>query len=157
MYTIFLSHSSVDKEWIFWIADNAEAIGIEVYLYEHDPQPGTVIAEKIKDAIRDSDALVVLLSKNSQYTPYVHQEIGVAEENEILIIPLVEPGVDRRCLAMLEGREDIEFDFNDPEKAMLILLTYLQKLKQAKENQQAALLGLGALLAVAWFMRPRPP
>ena len=151
MYSVFFSHSSIDKEWIFWIADNAEAIGIEVYLYEHDPQPGKVIAEKIKNAIRDSDALLVLLSKNSQYTPYVHQEIGVAADNELLIIPLVEPGVDLRCLAMLEGHEYIEFDFKNPEEALLILLPHLKNLKQAKENTQMAILGLGALVALAWF------
>ncbi|MEE9233833.1 MAG: toll/interleukin-1 receptor domain-containing protein [Candidatus Acidoferrales bacterium] len=148
-YRIFLSHSGTDKEWVKWIASNANNIGIHVYLYEHDPQPGTLIADKIKQAIQNSDALVVLLTRNSQFSPYVQQEIGFAEANRKRIIPLVQPGIQNQGLAMLEGREYIPFDFYNPQNALSTLLGYLQQLKKAKENEQAALMGLGALILLA--------
>ena len=50
-YTIFLSHSSVDAMWVKWIAANARQVGVEVYLYEHDPQPARLVAEKLQAAI----------------------------------------------------------------------------------------------------------
>ena len=50
---------------------------------------------------------------------------------------------------MLEGREYIPFDFYNPQNALSTLLGYLQQLKKAKENEQAALMGLGALILLA--------
>jgi len=150
-YRIFLSHSSADGAWVNWIAENARKIGVEVYCYEHDPQPGKLIAEKLKVAINERDALVVLLTANSRFSAYVQQEIGFAERAGKLIIPLVQPGVGPESLAMLEGREHIPFDYQNPQQALLKLLPYLQRLKQVKENQQVVLLALGAIIALAWL------
>lgn len=150
-YKIFLSHSSPDEDWVKWIAVNARGIGVDVYLYEHDVQPGMPIAEKIKQAIEDSDALVVLLTDNSQFSAYVQQEIGFAEASAKLIIPLVQPSISNQSLAMLEGREYIPFDFYNPNNALARLLTYLQQLKEAKENERAMLMGLGVLIFLGWL------
>jgi hypothetical protein len=150
-YRIFLSHSSRDSVWVNWIKENARRIAVEVYCYEHDPQPGKVVADKLKAAIGDCDALVVLLTANSRFSAYVQQEIGFAERAGKLIIPLVQPGVGPESLAMLEGREYIPFDYQNPQAALLKLLPYLQRLKQVKENQQVVLLGLGAIIALAWL------
>lgn len=75
-YSIFLSHASADGEWVKWIAGNAEGVGLDVYLHEHDPQPGTVLADKVKNAIEMCDAMVVFLTHNAASSNYVQQEIG---------------------------------------------------------------------------------
>jgi len=142
-YKIFISHSGADRQWVEQIDVIAKNSGIVAYLYEHDPQPGKPIAVKVKQAIQNSDALVVLLTSNSQFSPYVQQEIGFAEAMGMRIIPLVQPGIPERSLAMLEGREYISFDFYNPQVALLKLLNYLQKqlrLKKAKENEQTILM-----------------
>lgn len=149
-YTVFLSHSSADSKWIHWIKDNAQSVGITVYLYEHDAQPGRLIADKVRAAIQQSDALVVLLTTSGQSSTYVQQEIGAAKMANKPIIPLVQPGT-KPDLAMLEGVEYIPFDFHRPQEALKTLLPYLQKLKQTKENQQAVLLGLGSLILLGLF------
>ena len=148
-YNIFLSHSKADLKWVKWIADNARNIDINVYMYEHDIQPGTSIAEKVQTAIENCQALVVLLTPNSEYSPYVQQEIGFAHAKDKPIIPLVQPGVSPRCLAMLEGLEYISFDPENPELALSHLLNYLGKLKDARETDQAILMGLGAIFLLA--------
>jgi hypothetical protein len=150
-YRLFLSHSATDGQWVKWIADDAIKIGIEVYLYEHDTQPGKLIADKVNQAIVASDALMVLLTPNSQFSAYVQQEVGFAEARGKLVIPLVQPGVQERSLAMLQGREYVAFDPRDPTRALASLLEYLQRLKAAKEATQAraALVGLGALIVLA--------
>lgn len=147
-YKIFLSHSTADKKWVSWIAESAEAIGIDVYMYEHDIQPGTTIADKVQTAIGDSQALVVLLTPNSQYSPYVQQEIGFARAKEKPVIPLVQTGVANSSLAMLDGREYIIFNTANPQEALSHLLEYLSKLKKVRERDQAILVGLGALFFV---------
>jgi hypothetical protein len=148
-YNIFLSHSGVDQRWVQWIADNARSIDINVYMYEHDIQPGTSIATKVQSAIESCQALVVLLTPNGEYSPYVQQEIGFAQAKGKPIIPLVQPGVSPRCLAMLEGVEYISFNPKSPELALSHLLNYLVRLKDARETDQAILLGLGTLFILA--------
>lgn len=150
-YKVFLSHSSKDSAWVNWITENTRRVGVEVYCYEHDSQPGKLIAEKLKAAIEERDALLVLLTVNSRISAYVQQEIGFAEHAGKLIIPLVQPGVGPESLAMLEGREYIPFDYQNPQQALSKLLPHLQKLKEGKENQQAILLGIGAIIALAWL------
>lgn len=145
-YKIFISHSSADIDLVNWIKGNAENIGMDIYLFEYDIQPGMPIADKVKQAIQNSDIFVVLLTHNSQFSPYVQQEIGFAEASGKRIIPLVQPGIQKQALAMLEGREHIVFDFYNPENALLTLLNYLQRLKTVKENEQAVLMGIGGII-----------
>ena len=95
-YKIFLSHSGKDGAWIKYIAQRAAAIGVEAYLYEHDPQPGRSIAEKVKQAIAKTDALVVLLTRDGQASTYVQQEIGFAEAKSIDSISRIESYIESR-------------------------------------------------------------
>lgn len=152
-YNVFLSHSGADQKWVQRIADNARRMDINVYMYEHDVQPGTLIAEKVQSAIENCHALVVLLTPNSEYSPYVQQEIGFARAKDKPVIPLVQPGVSQRCLAMLEGVEYIPFNLDNPEVALSRLLGYLGRLKEVRERDQAILMGLGALFLLALLGR----
>jgi hypothetical protein len=152
-YRIFISHSVADHPWVEWLGAHAGTIGIAAYLYENDPQPGLYISDKVKGHIAECDALVVLLTVNSQYSPYVQQEIGVAEGLGKLVIPIVQPGVDQRSLAMLAGREFISFDRQNPQTALQIFLGWLNSLSAQKSQEEAnrnlALFGLAGLLLVA--------
>lgn len=150
-YSIFFSHSAADKQWAVWVAEAAKKGGIEVYLFEHDPRPGVLIAQKIKVAISNSDAFVVLLTPRSHSSAYVQQEIGYAEAQSKLIIPLVWSDVQKPTLAMLEGREYVPFNPASPQAALGTLLTYLQQLKAKKEATQAVL-GFGALVVAALLL-----
>lgn len=150
-YSIFFSHSGADKRWAVWIAEAAKKGGMEVYLFEHDPRPGVEIAQKIKAAILNSDALVVLLTPRGHSSAYVQQEIGYAEAQSKLIIPLVWSNVQKPALAMLEGREYVALDPASPQVALSTLLRYLQQLKAKKEASQAVL-GFGALVVAALLL-----
>ena len=147
-YRVFLSHSEADKQWVEWIRAHAQNIGVEAYMYEYDSQPGTFISNKIQTAIENSHALIVLLTSNSQFSPYVQQEIGYALSKQKAVIPLVQPGVSQRALAMLQGKEYIEFNTLAPQEALARLLAYLKKLKESHESDQALLMALGTLLVI---------
>jgi nucleoside 2-deoxyribosyltransferase len=152
-YKVFLSHGSADAAWVKWIATNAQQVGIEVYLYEHDPQPGRLVADKLQAEIQSCDALVVLLTSNSQFSPYVHQEVGAAKALNKPVIPLVQPGINQARLAMLQGVEHIHFDFHNPQGALSTLLDHLQKAKLGKERGQAiGLLVIGAIVTGALLL-----
>ncbi len=68
---VFLSHSSADRPIIDWVAAQIEAMGIDAYRADQDVQTGTMLAEKIRDAIIRSDALLALLTPQGHSSRYV--------------------------------------------------------------------------------------
>lgn len=149
-YSVFLSHSSKDLAWAEWIAANAKPIGADVYLYEYDPRPGKAITDKVLEALRRADALIVLVTPNSQSAPAVHQEIGAAKMAGKPVIPLIHVGVDQRDLGMLNGVDPIRFDPHSPETALPACMSYLRKLKTGKDVADLIILGLIALVFIGF-------
>lgn len=155
-FQIFLSHSTHDREWCEWLKTSAAEIGVELYLAEHDHRAGEDLAGKIEQAIDNSKAVVVLLSRRGASAPYVHQEVGYARRAKKFIIPLVEPGIETAQLAMLQGLEFIPFDFRDPQTGRARLNKELRKLldqqvAKTKQRETMAIVGLAviALLLIA--------
>ena len=148
--TIFFSHSSRDRAWCEWLSREAEKVGIRAYLAEHDQRPGEQLAEKLKRNIKASDAFVVLLTENTANSGYVHQEVGVAVEQGKLVIPLVQPGIDKGQLAMLDGIEYIGFDFRDPQSGKENFTAALANLaeKQRRRIEVETLIALGVCFAL---------
>lgn len=137
-YRIFLSHSAHDKGLVEGVASQLQAVGVEVYLYEEHTEPGRSIPQKLQEAIRDSDALVALLTPASGHRPFVHEEIGFALGSGKQAVALVTTDVaDLDVLGMLQG-EYIALDPADPWDGMSKLLAFLHG-QQAALRQQAAL------------------
>ena len=180
---IFISHATADRATVEWVADQVEAMGIRVYLAEDDPQPGAVLATKVKDAIGGSDALLVLLTQTALASRYVQQEIGAAVQAGIPILPLVDSSLASTSLAMLDGVEQLRFDPDNPAASsadLIVVLRHLSERRGAPEPQPVVvsvkpvlqlqltaqlqltgsqlLLGLLLLAAVAgvWLLVTRP-
>ncbi len=147
--SIFFSHSSHDRQWCEWLAADAEKVDITAYLAEHDPQPGKELADKVKHNIKESNALVALLTDNSVASSYVHQEVGYAIAKNKLVIPLVQPGAPPQ-LAMLQGIEYIEFDFHNPHPGKASFAAELRRLaeQQRKQDDLETLIALGVCVAL---------
>lgn len=147
-YSIFFSHGAADSNVAKTIKDRIEQMNMDVYLYEYDQQPGKYIASKLQNAIDSADVMLVLLTTLSQFSPYMHQEIGYAEAKGKLVIPLVEPGIDPPVLGMLAGREYISFESNNADQTMSQLQCYLNNLKMDKDNREFLILCGVAFLIV---------
>jgi len=74
---VFISYSSTDKELARQIADALRNASFQVW---NDTQifPGDNWAELIANELRESDAMVVLLTPNSVDSPYINAEVGYA-------------------------------------------------------------------------------
>jgi hypothetical protein len=149
---VFLSHSSQDSLAVGQIKAHAEAAGVDVYVAEHDVQPGRSLAAKILSELRSSDAVVVLLTDTGASSSFVNQEIGAALDRGLLVVPLVQKGL-AADLAMLLGAERIEFDHDHPEPALLALtrsLTdFVEKGRAEERNEAVARARADALLLAA--------
>lgn len=133
-YRVFLSHSNEDADHVNRVKGQVAPLGVDLYAAEHDVQAGHNLEGKVLAAIRESDALVVLLTVDGAESAYVQQEVGAAKAAGTLVIPLVAVGVDRTRLGMLQGIEYIEFDPRQPEEAMDKLTLRLGKLLREKQN-----------------------
>jgi hypothetical protein len=51
-------------------------MGSDVYMFEHDQQPGADVINKVTRAIDNHDILFALLTKNSGESNWVPYEIG---------------------------------------------------------------------------------
>ncbi len=149
-YRVFMSHNSEDFDAVQRIVHALQQIGVEAYAYENDPQPGDLVTDKIKEAIRLSDAMLVFLTKRGSESAWVQQESGCAEMANIPVIPLVESGLDNRKLALLTGREYVGFDPAAPDEAFPVLKDFLGKLALSKHQREwlqgITIVALGLLL-----------
>ncbi len=154
---VFLSHSNADQPHVELVARQIEALGITVYLAEDNPQPGTVLADKVQAAIHRSKAFVVLITTTSINSAYVMQEIGIAKEHGVPIIPIIEKGIDIRQLGVLQGLEYLEYDPTEPAEAMAKIVQSLQPfvLRQMPTGPDAGttimLVGVGLLRGFLLF------
>lgn len=151
-YEVFFSHNSEDFSWADKIKNEAEKEGIKVYLYEDDPQPGKYVAEKVKETIRRCDSVIFFLTKNSQKSAYVQQEIGFAQALNKLIIPIVDKGANPNSLAMLTGIEYFPFDQSNINITNEKLIPFLLEHKNKVDNPQLSLLQLGAIGFLLYLM-----
>jgi hypothetical protein len=143
---LFLSHATRDAAIVDEIRSRLAAVGVDVYTAEHDVRAGHNVHDKIDQAIRRCDIMVVLLTKAGNDASYVHQEIGFAKRAGKLIIPVVTPEVARAGLGMLESIEYIVVDENDPSSALHVLSGRIEQLSKQKDRDD---LMMAALVMVA--------
>jgi hypothetical protein len=125
---VFLSHSCDDLKHVALVKRQIEALGVHVYLAEHDLRPGTSIAAKVQEAIKRCHAVVVLITGNSIDSSFVQQEVGIARAFEKPIVPIVENGIDVSRLGILREVEYLELDLASPEEALAKISACLQPL-----------------------------
>jgi hypothetical protein len=129
---VFLSHATRDFESVALVRRQIEALGVDVYLAEYDPKPGTSIAAKVEAALVGCHVFVVLITDLSANSAYVQQEVGIARANGKIIIPIVAKGVDRSRLGLLSEVECLELDLAEPAAAMASVSASLQPLVLAQ-------------------------
>src|SRR2546428_3102865 len=107
---------------------------IDVYTAEHNLQLGRPLSAKIQNAIRDSDAVVALVTK-AEPSPSVNQEVGYALSSNVLVIPMVENGA--KVGFMIGGVEQMRFDKSNFRTACEKVADYvLTEIGHKQENQE---------------------
>ena len=153
--SVFFSHSSRDSEWVTRVAAQATAAGVDVYLAEHDVQPGQLLSKKVTRAIEHCDALIVLLSKHSLQAVYAQHEMGVAHHAGKIVIPILMEDVANQDLGILNGVEHIRLDPSDTHEglgrlsaALAQLIDHQRQQFEAKAKQDRDMLIAGVVLLV---------
>lgn len=151
-YTVFLSHSSRNRNLVISIRNQLKKAGIGVYLAEEHPQPGKNLPQKIINNIKSSDCVVVLLTDTGVRSQFVNQEIGAARALSKPVIPMVEKKVIRKIGGLLAGLELITFDKTKPEQAISEISSYISRLKLSLELEMKEREDILKILAVIAFV-----
>lgn len=94
MAKFFLSHSSLDKNFVRRLASDLEELGHSYWLDERDIKIGENIPLKIEKGLADSDFIVVIMSSNSVTKPWFQKEYSASlmeelEQNKAIVLPLL--------------------------------------------------------------------
>jgi hypothetical protein len=92
---VFLSHASEDKErFVFEFAEKLRAKGVDVWLDRWEMFPGDSLIDKIfEEGLKNSQAVIIVLSKNSVKKRWVKEELNASMVKKIndgsKLIPVV--------------------------------------------------------------------
>jgi hypothetical protein len=92
MSRIFMSYSRSDGAYANQLYRALRNLHVEGFLDEADIAAGARWDTRIKDAIRNADAVVVLISESGVRSSYVMAEVGLAWETNKRIIPVIPAG-----------------------------------------------------------------
>ena len=76
---LFISYNSADRPWAQKLKDDLKARGVRVYLDQERLDVGRPWEPQLAQAVRNSQSLVVLWSRNAQNSTWVRREMGTFE------------------------------------------------------------------------------
>jgi hypothetical protein len=96
-YQVFISHATLDKWVARVLCEKIDALaGVRTFRDDRDIHGGDDISEELREQLRLSDELVVLLTPVSVTRPWVTLEIGAAWVQGLWIVPICyHVGVDQ--------------------------------------------------------------
>jgi hypothetical protein len=116
--SVFLSHSSSDKQFVRQLANHIKAEGIRCWLDEAEIKPGDSIVAKIQDGINEMRYLLVVISQNSIRSAWVEKELNAAlmvglSKRSIKVIPILKDTCDIPLLLRDIQYADFRNSFSD--------------------------------------------
>ena len=132
-FAVFVSHSVAEEDlpYLKELENRSRAIGIELYLAERSPQPGTPLSAKVRANIARTDLVLALLTRQGVASAWVNQEIGLALSQNKRVLPVLEAGV--KPPGVIAEMEYVRLDPARPHDAFDRVVTFLGKLKTDKE------------------------
>jgi len=106
MKNVFISYSLSDKDFVDWLVERLSREGISVWYDQNEIAVGDSISKKIDEGIESSSFIIIVLSKSSIKSKWVHYEF-----NEALVYGARRQGV--RILPILIEDTIIPFDISN--------------------------------------------
>ena len=86
-YAVFISHSGKDHDAVYEAASFLKKNDIKCFTDDDNLPPGAVFSEVIATAIKESSVFLLIFSSNSDLSPDVRREVGLAININKPIIP----------------------------------------------------------------------
>lgn len=92
-YDVFISYSHRDEAWVKEFASALNDAGANAWS-EYELEPGERWRERTETALRESSALVLVLSPENVDSPSTFFELGAAVADDKKIIPVINQEID---------------------------------------------------------------
>lgn len=115
---IFISYSHQDKDFVDVLAAMLIKFKARVWLDRWELQVGDSIVNRIQEAIQESDALIVVISKASMQSEWCKKELSAGflrelEEKKVLVLPVLIEECDMPVFLREKKYADFTKNFND--------------------------------------------
>jgi hypothetical protein len=98
VHRVFISYVQQDSAIAIEVADGLTAGGYQAWYAERDALPGPTFRAQVRDAVRGSKALVLIVSRHALLSDQVGNEIIAGLEHNVTFVPLLS-GVDDSAIA----------------------------------------------------------
>jgi len=137
---VFISHSLKDKYFVSKLRSELLNSGIEVFQFETNIRVGDKILSTIKEAIRSSDFIIVVLSKESVKSNWVNFEISTVllnekSKEETLLIPVLIEDTEIPYSLTDRFYADFRKSFNSGMKNLLLGLNRDKKISYVEDEE----------------------
>jgi len=95
---VFISYSHRDREWVHEFVEELTKRGVNVWLDEKEIALGELIADKLEEALRSSDSLILVLSPENIHSSNLFFELGAALAGGKRVIAVVDKDVQAKDL-----------------------------------------------------------
>src|SRR4051794_7976917 len=109
MKKLFISYAPPDYPFACRLVEQLKQYGVSGWMDTADISAGSAIASTIRSALKESSAMVVLVSPDSLRSSWINFELGAGAALDIPIIPIV------------VGGEGIESDLPEPLRGVKFL------------------------------------
>jgi hypothetical protein len=92
MADIFISYSKSDRQFTRRLYRELERFKVHGFMDTSDLSSGSEWSAQLRETVRNSDAVVVILSKSATHSSSVMAEIGLADTFRKRVIPILAPG-----------------------------------------------------------------
>jgi hypothetical protein len=134
---IFISYSRVDKAFVDKLAGHLVQHNANVWIDSWELNVGDSLIQRIQQAIQDSSALVIVLSKASVASEWVKKELGAGlirelDEKRVLVLPVLAED----CEIPMFLREKVYSDFRtDFDSGLKTLVESLAKVTNSDQGR----------------------
>ena len=149
VYKVFISYSTNDFPVVEDVRKLLTNPAVEVFIAEYSVSPGSPLNNTIVTAIKNCDLFVLLWSRNSKFSDYVPQEIGIARGNNKPILPIVlEKG-----LKLPGFIKELKYlpAYRNPAESLIWLKKHIFT-RAEKQEQTNALVSLGLGVMIVYLL-----
>ena len=136
--SVFLCHSSADREFVRRLAEDLANVGIRTWVDESELRVGDSLIERIGAAIENAAFVCVVLSKTSIESPWVRRELQLALTNEFAARPvMVLPILLERVSVPHFLQDKVYADFTDPNRYASAFTRLVESVRGRRAKQTA--------------------
>jgi tetratricopeptide (TPR) repeat protein len=126
---IFISHATINDNFVKELRNALEGLGISVWVDSRNLRYADKLHQKIKDAIQNARAFIVVFSADALNSEWVQREIRIAlgtekqkSDEDYVIIPILMPDVGRNLVNRFLPNERIFIEFKPEQSGMMDVL-----------------------------------